>query len=136
MHYYNEFDAKAVAWLRELIAEKLIPPGVVDERSIVDVRPEDVRGHTQVHLFAGVGGWPLALKLAGWPDDRPVWTGSVPCQPFSVAGRRKGTSDHRHLWPEFARLIGQCRPRIVLGEQVAGKEVIGRKPVAAPRGES
>jgi DNA (cytosine-5)-methyltransferase 1 len=50
--YYNEFDSKAAATLRELITEGLIAPGDVDERSIDDVRPADLRGYTQVHLFA------------------------------------------------------------------------------------
>jgi DNA (cytosine-5)-methyltransferase 1 len=122
MNYYNEFDKKAVAWLRALIADGLIPLGEVDERSIVEVQPADLRGFTQCHFFAGIGGWPLALQLAGWPASRPVWTGSCPCQPFSAAGKRKGTADHRHLWPEFARLIGECRPATVFGEQVASKD--------------
>jgi len=119
--YYNEFDPKAVAWLRELIKQGLIAKGDVDERSIADVTAADVVGYTQCHFFAGIGGWSLALRLAGWPDNRPVWTGSCPCQPFSCAGKGLGTADARHLWPEFARLIGQCRPAIVFGEQVASK---------------
>ena len=86
MNYYNEHDAKAAAWMRELIKEGLIADGDVDERSIVDVQPGDLAGYTQCHWFAGIGGWSLALRLAGWPDDRPVWTGSCPCQPFSSAG--------------------------------------------------
>lgn len=121
MNYYNEFDPKTAAWLRELIAAKLIPNGTVDERSIVDVRPDDLSGFTQCHFFAGIGGWSLALRLAGWPDDEPVWTGSCPCQPFSAAGKQLGTTDKRHLWPEFARLICECRPATVFGEQVASK---------------
>ena len=119
MNYYNEHDRNAAAWLRELIADGLIPDGVVDERSIVDVRPSDLAGFTQCHWFAGIGGWPLALQLAGWPADRPVWTGSCPCQPFSTAGKQKGQADERHLWPHFARLIRECRPPVVFGEQVA-----------------
>lgn len=87
--YYNEFDARAAAWLRELIAEGLIAPGEVDERSILDVKPNDLKGFTQCHFFAGIGGWSLALRMAGWPDDRHVWTGSCPCQPFSEAGRQR-----------------------------------------------
>jgi DNA (cytosine-5)-methyltransferase 1 len=119
--YYNEIDEKAAAWLRELIKAGLIADGEVDTRSIVDVRPGDLRGFRQCHFFAGIGGWSYALRLAGWPDDRPVWTGSCPCQPFSSAGKGRGTEDARHLWPQFRRLIRQCRPSIVFGEQVASK---------------
>src|SRR5690606_28497452 len=108
--YYNEHDPFAAAWLRNLIAAGLIAPGDVDERSIVDVRPADLAGYEQCHFFAGIGGWSAALRLAGWPDGRVVWTGSCPCQPFSSAGQGRGTEDARHLWPQFRRLIRQCRP--------------------------
>jgi len=118
--YYNEFDPHAAAWLRTLIAAGHIAPGDVDERSITDVRPDDLRGYAQCHFFAGIGGWSLALRLAGWPDDRPVWTGSCPCQPFSAAGKQRGSDDERHLWPAFFDLIRQCSPASVFGEQVAG----------------
>jgi site-specific DNA-cytosine methylase len=77
--YYNENDPRAAAWLRELIKMDLIAPGDVDERSIEDVTPADVKGYTQCHWFAGIGIWSYALRLAGWPDDRPAWTGSCPC---------------------------------------------------------
>lgn len=117
--YYNENDAFAAQWLRNLIAAGHIAPGDVDERSIVDVRPDDVRGYTQAHFFAGIGGWSYALRLAGWPDDRPVWTGSCPCQPFSLAGKQKGFDDDRHLWPVWRELIRECAPSTVFGEQVA-----------------
>lgn len=120
--YYNEIDPKAAAWLRELIANNLIAPGDVDERSIEDVSPADLSGYTQCHFFAGIGVWSYALRLAGWPDDRPIWTGSCPCQPFSAAGKGKGFADERHLWPAFHWLIQQCRPQRVFGEQVAGKD--------------
>lgn len=123
--YYNEFDPKAAAWLRELIKADLIAPGDVDERSIKDVQPNDLKGYTQCHFFAGIGGWSYALRLAGWSDDVPVWTGSCPCQPFSSAGKQKGTDDERHLWPDFMRLIRECRPSVVFGEQVAGSSVVG-----------
>jgi DNA (cytosine-5)-methyltransferase 1 len=120
--YYNEFDPYAAQWLRNLIAAGHIAPGVVDERSIVDVRPDDLAGFTQCHFFAGIGVWSHALRLAGWPDDRPVWTGSCPCQPFSAAGKRGGFDDARHLWPDFYRLISAQRPPVVFGEQVASKD--------------
>ena len=123
--YYNEIEPYAAQWLRNLIAKGLIADGEVDTRSIVDVQPVDLRGFTQCHFFAGIGGWSHAFRLAGWPDDRPVWTGSCPCQPFSVAGKGAGTDDPRHLWPHFHRLIAACRPPIVMGEQVAGKAGYG-----------
>lgn len=95
--------------------------GWVDTRSIVDVQPEDLTGFTQCHFFAGIGGWSYALQLAGWPESKLVWTGSCPCQPFSVAGKQKGVEDERHLWPELWRLIAYCDPPVVFGEQVASK---------------
>jgi len=120
--YYNEIDPYAAQWLRNLIANKLIADGDVDERSICDVAAADLHGYTQCHFFAGIGVWSYALRLAGWPDDRPVWTGSCPCQPFSAAGKGAGFADDRHLWPEFYRLIAECRPPVVFGEQVASKD--------------
>jgi DNA (cytosine-5)-methyltransferase 1 len=116
--YYNEIDPHAAQWLRNLIAAGHLPAGDVDERSINDVRPSDLAGYVQCHFFAGIGGWAYALRLAGWPDDRPVWTGSCPCQPFSVAGTRAGFADERHLWPAWFHLIEQCRPVVIFGEQV------------------
>ena len=118
--YYNEHDRYAAQWLRNLIAAGHLPPGEVDERDIRDVQPDDVRGFTQQHYFAGVGGWAYALRLAGLPDDLSVVTGSCPCQPFSCAGKQAGTSDERHLWPAFFRLIRELRPATVFGEQVPG----------------
>ncbi len=118
--YYNELDPFAAAWLRELIKAGHIADGEVDERSIEVVTADDVRGFVQCHFFAGIGGWSYALRLAGWPDDRPVWTGSCPCQPWSVAGSGKGPGDSRDLWPTWFRLIRECRPPIIFGEQVAG----------------
>lgn len=120
--YYNEIDPYAAQWLRNLINAGHIAPGYVDERSIEDVFPSDLRGFTQCHFFAGIGVWSLALRNAGWSDDRPVWTGSCPCQPFSTAGQGAGFDDERHLWPAFHHLIKECKPPNVFGEQVASKD--------------
>lgn len=148
--YYNEIDPFAAAWLRELIKAGHIAPGDVDTRSIVDVRPDDLRKYTQCHFFAGIGVWSYSLRRAGWPDSRPIWTGSCPCPPFSSAGKGQTCpscgskrnlchpvktghficldcgcdrfADARHLWPEFSRLIKICRPAVVLGEQVASED--------------
>ena len=123
--YYNEIDPYAAAWLRNLIRDGHIADGVVDERSISDVKPEELFEFTQCHFFAGIGVWSHALRSAGWEDDRPVWTGSCPCQPFSGAGTRKGMADERHLWPHWFHLIEECRPPTVFGEQVASKDGLG-----------
>lgn len=123
--YYNEIDPYAAQWLRNLIAAGHIAAGDVDERSIEDVTPDDIRNYTQCHFFAGIGVWSYALRRAGWSDDKPVWTGSCPCQPFSAAGHGGGFDDERHLWPHFHYLIEQCRPPVVFGEQVASKDGLG-----------
>lgn len=119
MNFYNEWDKGAAAWLRELIKAGLIPNGYVDERSITEVTPSDLEGFTQCHFFAGIGGWSYALQLAGIPPTTRLWTGSPPCQPFSVAGKQLGQLDERHLAPAFMRLVDQCRPPVIFGEQVA-----------------
>lgn len=119
MNYYNEIDPYCTHWIYNLIQEKLIPPGHIDTRPIQDVRPRDLAPYTQCHFFAGVAGWPLALRLANISSDQPIWTGSCPCQPFSAAGKRRGFADERHLWPHWFHLISVCRPPVVVGEQVA-----------------
>ena len=126
MNFYNENDPHAAAWLRELIARKLIPDGVVDERSITEIRASDLSPFVQCHFFAGSGGWSLALQLAGVSADTRLWTGSCPCQPFSSAGKGEGEEDERHLWPTFFKLIEACRPPVVFGEQVASALVVGK----------
>ena len=123
--YYNEIEPYAVEWLRNLIKQGHIADGVVDDRSISDVRPDELQEFTQCHFFAGIGAWSLALRNAGWRDDRPVWTGSCPCQPFSVAGTRKGATDDRHLFPHWLHLIEELRPPTIFGEQVASKDGLG-----------
>lgn len=125
-HYYNEFDADAATWLRQLIHKGMLPAGDVDERDIRMVKPDDLKGYVQHHFFAGIGGWPLALRYAGWPVDRPVWTASMPCQPWSNVGIKKGREDERHLAPKFLDLLRSGRPEFLFGEQVASAEVIGK----------
>lgn len=119
--YYNEIDPKAAAALRGLIVGGFIPDGDVDERSIADVRADDLTPYTQCHFFAGIGVWAYALRQAGWPNSQRVWTGSCPCQPFSNAGKQKGFADERHLWPIWRSLIQEGNPPIIFGEQVASK---------------
>ena len=133
MNYYNDNDPAKCAWARELIQNGLAPAGEVDPRPIQEIAPDELKGFAQCHFFAGILGWPYALQLAGWPADRPVWTGSCPCQPFSCAGKRRAEDDPRHLWPAFLRLITECRPPVVFGEQVASKA--GREWLAGVRAD-
>src|SRR6478752_3645013 len=122
MNYYNEIDPYCCEWLWNLMSEDLIPIGIIDSRSIKDVSAKDLDGFDHCHFFAGIGGWAYALRLAQWPDDRPIWTGSCPCQPFSVAGRRLGFADERHLWPAMYHLATIRRPSAICGEQVSSKD--------------
>lgn len=122
---YNEVDKYAAQWLRNLIEAGLIAPGDVAECSIEDLTPNDLRPYTQVHFYAGIGVWSYALRSAGWSDARPVWTFSEPCQPFSAAGKRGGTSDERYLRPATHHLVRVCRPPVCFGEQVASKDGLG-----------
>ena len=54
-----------------------------------------------------------------------IITGGYPCQPFSVAGRKKGEDDPRHLWPKYFRLVKELRPTWVIGENVSGHIKLG-----------
>ena len=129
MAWYNENDAFATKWLRLLMQAGQVSRGPVDDRSIAALSPSDCEPTS--HFFAGIGGWDYALQLAGWPSDVPVWTGSCPCQPFSVAGKKKGPDDERHLWPVWLKLIAECRPSTIFGEQVASP--LGRQWLAGVR---
>jgi len=122
--YYNENDPFVAQWLRALVDANLIAPGYVDDRSIIDVRAGELRGFTQCHFFAGIGGWSAALRRAGWSDARPVWTGSCPCQPWSAAGKNAEFADERHLWPAWFRLIRESRPDVIVGEQVSDRRAL------------
>lgn len=118
MNYYNDIDKNAAAWTRQLITDKLIPDGVMDCKSITEIKPDELNGYTQCHFFKGISGWARALDLAHWPSTRPVWCASLPCQPFSCAGKGEGVNDERHLWPVFFNLVKSCRPVVIVGEQV------------------
>lgn len=125
MVYYNEFDEPTAWWLKGLSDNGVIPKGVVDTRSIVDVDPDELKQYTQCHFFAGIGGWAYALMLANVREDVSVYTGSCPCQPYSVAGKKRGNEDGRNLWPYFYRIIDENKPSVVIGEQVASAVKFG-----------
>jgi DNA (cytosine-5)-methyltransferase 1 len=131
--YFNEFDDFRCQWLRNQMDRGLIAEGKIDGRSIADVRTADVAGARHCYFFAGLGAWAHALDLAGWRDDVDVWTGSCPCTPFAVAGKRRGFADARDLWPIWRPLIAERRPPILFGEQVASP--LGRDWLARMRSD-
>ena len=90
--YYNEFDAFAAAWLRELIADGLIAPGDVDERSIVDVSADDLRGYVQHHFS------PVSVDGAT-PSDSPGGTTTDPSGPDHVPVSRFRSLDSSEAMP-------------------------------------
>jgi len=95
--------------------------------------------------------WPravlIAAQAAGYFAPAPIWTdlrsfdarpfrgvfdtvlAGYPCQPFSAAGKRGGADDPRHLWPDVARVIGECAPEWVFLENVAGHVTLGLETV-------
>ena len=94
------------------------------------------RAGMETVAFCEIEEYPRSILKKHWPDV-PIYNdvrqlkgdelgtidvicGGFPCQPFSVAGKQKGKEDNRHLWPEMFRLIQECRPRWVIGENVAG----------------
>lgn len=115
--YYNDHDKKVCAWLEQLIKNGEITKGDVDDRSITEITADDIAGYDRVHLFAGIGTWDYALNQAGW-RDRPVLTASLPCQPFSAAGKGLGKQDERHLLPQAVDLIIKSGIDTIFGEQV------------------
>jgi DNA (cytosine-5)-methyltransferase 1 len=115
---YQRIDPFAAQWLRNLIAAGHIAPGEVDERSIEDVTPDDLRGFTQCHFFAGIGVW---SHSSASPDGLTIARSGLAPARASLSARRQGDgfADERHLWPHFFHLISERRPQHVFGEQVA-----------------
>src|SRR6202012_1078202 len=122
---YNEIDEYAADWIRNLVSHGHVARGDVDTRPITELTADDVRHARQAHFFAGIAVWSAADRAAGWADAAPLRTGAGPCQPFSQAGRGKGIKDERHLWPEWFRLIRECMPPVIVGEQVASPAGLG-----------
>ena len=122
---YTDNNPFVCEWTQNMIGAGLIPPGKVLCKSITEITPDEIKDYAQISFFNGISGWPLALRAAGWPDERPIWSASAPCQPFSCAGKGKGHEDKRHLWPSLFALIRECRPGRIVGEQVEAAVGLG-----------
>ena len=74
------------------------------------------------HYFPNAEGFGDITKtdFKKYANTIDILTGGFPCQPYSVAGKRKGKEDERHLWPEMLRVIGEVQPTYVVGENVSG----------------
>jgi len=124
MILYTDRSHKCCEKMRLLTQNKTLPPGKVLEADINEVTSTQLIEFTQCHFFCGIGGWPLSCDMAGIPQNFPIWTASLPCQPFSRAGYQRGFTDRRHLWPVFFNLVEQCRPPILVGEQVVSNTAL------------
>lgn len=122
---YNDNEPFAAEWCRILIENGMLAPGEVSTLSVKDACNLNFDDYVQAHFFAGIGTWSYALRLADWPDRFPVWTGSCPCQPFSMARQDKTkdpNDDPRHLWPDWRNIIESQKPPAIFGEQSASSD--------------
>jgi len=106
----------------------------------------EATGGFETVAFCDIEEFPRKVLQKHWPDVKQytdikelnyeqlkadglvpidIITGGYPCQPFSVAGRKKGEEDPRHLWPEYFRLVKELRPTWVIGENVSGHIKLG-----------
>ena len=126
MILYNDNDNYCCKVLRTRVNDGQLPSGVVDPRPIQELEPDLLRAFRQIHLFAGIGGFPLGLRWAGVPLDWSILTGGFPCQDISIAGKGAGIDgDRSGLWSEMLRCIRMARPQIVCVENVAALLVRG-----------
>jgi len=104
--YYNDIDSYCCKVLQKHIDNGNLPGGHVDERDIRTVHATDFMGYDHIHLFAGIGGFPLGMSWANYPTWLRTLTGGFPCQDISNSGKRVGiTGERSGLWKEMYRLI-------------------------------
>ena len=128
--YYNDNEEYCCRVLRARIADGRLPEGTVDNRSISDVPAREIKKYRQVHLFAGIGGFPLALQMANFGRSRSILSAGFPCQDISTAGRGAGLAGKQSgLWWETRAAISVVRPEVVFLENVSALLVRGLEVV-------
>jgi len=120
--YYNDNDPYCCKVLQKNIKHGNLPEGYVDGRDIRDVRASELVGYQHVHLFAGIGGFPLGFKWAGFPESIRIVTGGFPCQDISQANQFESLGldgERSGLWAEYYKLICKLRPPYAIVENVS-----------------
>ena len=145
MTLYTDISVECCAWLGSRVEEGALPPGDVLLADVRTLTADHLRPYSHVHLFAGIGGFPLGLAWAGWPDGLSVLTGGFPCPDISVAGLGAGlgTKDaptaRSGLFWQIVRLLdelGDDRPDVCICENVGALDRRGLDTVAASLGEA
>lgn len=141
MTLYTDLNVECCAWLGSRVEDGSLPPGDVLLADVRHLNREHIAGYKHVHLFAGIGGFPLGLAWAGWPADLTVLTGGFPCPDISVAGKGAGIGTRDNptarsgLFWELVRVAEIFGPEILLVENVGALSRRGLDVVAAALGE-
>ena len=136
MTLYTDIDADGCARLGSRVEDGSLPPGDVLLADVRDLGAEHLRGYAAVHLFAGIGGFPLALAWAEWPNHISVLTGGFPCSDISSAGKGAGLGTKANptarsgLFWDLARLAGAHPVDVLLVENVGALSRRGLGTVA------
>lgn len=126
-------DVPCYTDVRTLTKDKLIEDEIMADTKSTGARQNDrgIRQGTQ-GISRGEGtDWRREKTSGTGAGSIDIICGGYPCQPFSLAGKREGAEDDRHLWPEFFRLVQEIRPAWVIGENVAGHINMGLDRVLA-----
>lgn len=116
---YTDIDPYCCEVLRARVADGSLRDGDIDCLDIKDLGGDGLRTYQNIHLFAGIGGLPLGLAWAQWPDSWSIVTGGFPCQDVSNAGLGAGLDGKRSgLFYELVRVVDFRRPFFVLAENV------------------
>lgn len=133
---HTDIDPYCCAVLRARVEDGSLPPADVLCADVRELGWETIAKYSHIDLFAGIGGSPLGLLWAGWPDDLSIVTGGFPCQDISYAGKGAGLDGARSgLFWETIRVIDIARPDWVLVENVGALSTRGLRRVADAMGQ-
>lgn len=129
---YTDIDPYCCAVLGARVEDGSLPPGDVVLADVRDLTAKMLAPYSHVHLFAGIGGFPLGLAWAGFPLDRSIVTFGFPCQDISYAGKGAGLDgDRSGLFWEACRVVTIRQPEVFIAENVGALSRRGLDVVAA-----